>query len=69
MSSKGLDQIGRTGVFHHFIRRKTTINDLGLDNIKDVARHADSLPLMGDRVLGIDLKNKLKERKEKTKII
>ena len=35
MSSKVLDQIGRTGAFHHFIRRKATINDMGLDSIKD----------------------------------
>ena len=67
MSSKVLDQIGRTGAFHHFIRRKATINDMGLDSIKDVARHADSLPLTGDGVLGIDFENKLKERKEKNK--
>ena len=67
MSSKVLDQMGRTGAFHHFIRRKATINDMGLDSIKDVARHADSLPLTGDGVLGIDFENKLKERKEKNK--
>ena len=67
MSSKVLDQIGRTGAFHHFIRRKALIIDMGLDNIKTVARHADSLPLTGDGVLGIDFENKLKERKEKNK--
>ena len=67
MPSEVLDQIGRTGAFHHFIRRKATINDMGLDSIKDVARHADSLPLTGDRVFGIDFENKLKERKEKNK--
>ena len=38
---------------------------MGLDSIKDVARHADSLPLTGDGVVGIDFENKLKERKEK----
>ena len=67
MSSKGFDQIGRTGAFHHFISQKATINNMGLDNIKDVARHVDSLPLMGDGVLGIDSKSKLRERTEKNK--
>ena len=60
--SASFSQIGTTGTFHHFIRRKVTIKKIGLDNIKDVAGHANSLPLMRDRVLGIDFKNKLKER-------
>ena len=34
MSSNVLDQTGRTGDFHHFIRWKATINDMGLDNIE-----------------------------------
>ena len=52
MSSKVLDQLGRTGAFHHYIRRKATILDMGLENVKDVAKQADLLPLTGDGVFG-----------------
>ena len=41
MSSEVLDQLGRTGAYDHFIRRKATIMDMGIDNVKDVAKHAD----------------------------
>ena len=67
MSTKVLNQLGRTGAYNHFIRRKATIMDKGVDSIKDVAKYADSLPLTGDGVLGKDFENKLKERKEKNK--
>ena len=67
MSSKVLDQLGRTGAFHHYIRRKATILDMGLENVKDVAKQADLLPLTGDGVLGSEFENKLKLRKEKNK--
>ena len=67
MSSKVLNHLGRTGAYNHFIRRKATIMDKGVDSIKDVAKYADSLPLTGDGVLGKDFENKLKERKKKNK--
>lgn len=67
MSSKVLDQLGRTGAYDHFIRRKAAIMDMGVDSIKDVAKHADLLPLTGDGVLGKDFETKLKDRKEKNK--
>ena len=41
---------------------------MGVDSIKDVAKHADLLPLTGDGVLGEDFENKLKERKENLKV-
>ena len=36
VSIKALDQMGRTGGFHHLIRRKTTAQDTGLYTLKDV---------------------------------
>ncbi|MCW4343718.1 MAG: hypothetical protein N0E48_10205 [Candidatus Thiodiazotropha endolucinida] len=67
MSTKILDQFGRTGAYDHFIRRKATMVDMGLDSVKDVAKHADLLPLRGNGVLGKDFETKLKDRKEKNK--
>ena len=61
MSSKVLDQLSRTGPFPHYFRRKATILDMGLENIKDVAKKADLLPLTGDGVLGCEFENKLKQ--------
>ena len=69
MSSKVLDQLGRTGAYDHFIRRKATIMDIGVDSIKDIAKYADPLPLTGDGVLGKDFENKLKKKEgEKQRI-
>ena len=67
MSTKSLAQLGRTGIYDHFIRRKATIVDIGLGSVKDVAKHADLLPLTGDGVLGKGFEIKLKDRKEKNK--
>ena len=41
--------------------------DIGIDNVKDVAKHADLLPLSEDGVMGKEFENKLKERKEQSK--
>ena len=38
MSTKTLDKLGRTGAYDHVIRRKAAIIDMGLENIKDVAK-------------------------------
>ena len=38
MSIKTLDQIGRSGAYNHIIRRKATIVDMGLENVKDVTK-------------------------------
>ena len=67
MSSKVLDQLGRTRAYDHFIRRKATIMDMGIDNVKDVVKDADLLSLSGDGVMWKEFENKLKERKEKNK--
>ena len=32
MSTKVLDQLGRTGAYDHYIRRKATMVDIGLDS-------------------------------------
>ena len=36
MSTKALDQVGRSGAFHHIIRRKAAASDSGLNSLKDV---------------------------------
>jgi len=64
MSSKVLDQCGRTGAFHHMIRRKATIADTGLESLKDISAKVLDLPLSGDGVFGKGLEAKLKDRKE-----
>ena len=66
-STKILDQFGRSGAFDHLIWRKSTLVDIGLDSVKDVARQTDLLPLSGDGVLGKEFEIRLKERKEKNK--
>ena len=65
--AKVLDQLGRTGVYHHFVRRKATMMGSGVNNIKDIAKHIDQLPLTGDGALGKECDNKLKDRKENNK--
>ena len=67
MSTKTLDQLGRTGAYSHIIRRKATIVDMGLDSVKDIAKQAELLPLTGEGVLGSAFEEKLKDRKEKLK--
>ena len=36
MSNKSLDQVGRTGAFHHLVRRKAAAADSGLGTLKEV---------------------------------
>ena len=38
---------------------------MGLENIKDVAKQAEVLPLTGDEALGLGFQSKLKDCKEK----
>ena len=64
MSTKTLDQLGRTDAYDHVIRWKAAIVDMGLENIKDVAKQTEVLPLTGDGVLGLGFQSKLKDRKE-----
>ena len=63
MSTWTLDQLGRTGAFGHMIRRKAIVVEL--ENVKDIAKQADLLPLTSDGVLRSDFETKLKDRKEK----
>ena len=65
ISTKTLDQLGRTDAYGHIIRRKATIVDMGLDSVKDIATQAESLPLTSEEVLGSVFEEKSKGRKEK----
>ena len=64
MSSKALDQVGRTGAFHHIIRRKAAASDTGLNNLKEIQSKVLYLPLTGDGVFGSGMEQCLKKRKE-----
>ena len=64
MSTKALDQVGRSGAFHHIIRRKAAASDTGLNNLKEVQAQVMYLPLSGDGVFGKGLEECLKKRKE-----
>ena len=44
---------------------KAAIVDMGLENINDLVKQAEVLPLTGDGVLGSGFQPKLKDRKEK----
>lgn len=64
MSNKALDQTGRSGLFHHMVRRKAAISDSGLATLKDIQSKVMLLPLSGEGVFGPALQDKLKCRKE-----
>ena len=51
MSTKSLDQAGRTGAFHHIIRRTATMTDTALYELDD-ANSFTNLPLSGYVVFG-----------------
>lgn len=67
MSTKSLDQMSRTGAFHHLIRRKATIADSGLHEFKDLQKTALTSPLSGEGIFGTEFEKKLKDRQEKDK--
>ncbi|XP_053378169.1 uncharacterized protein LOC128547997 [Mercenaria mercenaria] len=66
MSTKGLEQLGRTAALHHIIRRSLAMSDTALYDLSD-ANDFRNLPLRGDGVFGGDLDGLLKNRKEKKK--
>ncbi|KAK6179632.1 hypothetical protein SNE40_011946 [Patella caerulea] len=68
MSTKGLDQLGRTGAFHHMTRRTVAMSDTSLFQLHN-ARTISNLPLTADGVFGVDLEKTLKDRKEKLKSV
>ena len=49
MATKSLDQLGRTGAFHHLIGRKATAQDSDLITLKDIHNKIVCLPLYGRR--------------------
>lgn len=67
ISTKTLDQIGRSGAFHHLVRRKCAELDSGLSDLKAFTGQLNSLPLTSDGVFGKELENKLKDRADQTK--
>lgn len=68
MSTKCLDQLGRTGAFHHILRRQMCMTDTSLYQLDD-SRDVADLPLTGDGVFGAKLETSLKSRKEKNKAL
>lgn len=65
MSTKSLDQAGRTGAFFHLIRRKATSEDTGLVKLKDMKSKSQYLPLTADGLYGKALEDSLEKRKER----
>ncbi|XP_060604440.1 uncharacterized protein LOC132757243 [Ruditapes philippinarum] len=68
MSTKALDQLGRSGAFHHVIRRSVAMTDTALFEQPDNLEFSN-LPLTGEGVFGAGLESLLKARKEKKKQI
>ena len=64
MSTKTLDQAGRTGALFHLVRRKAAAQDSGLVNLADMRAKCQYLPLSGDGVFGKNLETCLEKRKE-----
>ncbi|XP_045185076.2 uncharacterized protein LOC123543076 isoform X1 [Mercenaria mercenaria] len=67
ITSKTLDQIGRSGALHHLIRRKSALYDTGLSEYKDYASTVMSLPLASDGIFGSEFDQKLKSKQEVSK--
>ncbi|XP_045161737.2 uncharacterized protein LOC123526570 [Mercenaria mercenaria] len=66
MSTKCLDQLGRTAAFHHIVRRTVAMTDTGIYELADSSDFAN-LPLSGEGVFGTGLQPLLKARKDKKK--
>lgn len=64
MSSKTLDQVARTGAYHHLVRRQATLIDTGLCEYKEYVNTVMSLPLTSDGVFGAQFDKRLKEKSE-----
>ena len=67
MSTKTLDQVARAGAFQHMIRRRATLFDTGLSDLKDYTSTVNALPLRADGVFGPDFDSKLKSKVERNK--
>ena len=68
MATKGLDQIGRSGAFHHIFRRACAMTDTALYQLTDSSK-IQNLPLTGHGIFGSKFENLLKTRKEHEKQI
>jgi hypothetical protein len=64
MSTKSLDQMARTGAFHHLIRRKAAMADTSLQDVRNLKNHIFRYPFSHEGVFGTGLEQKLKERKK-----
>ncbi|KAH3778515.1 hypothetical protein DPMN_179979 [Dreissena polymorpha] len=64
MSTKSLDQIGRSGEFHHITRRAVCMTDTSLYEQTDRLEFT-KLPLTGDGVFKKGLETLLKDKTEK----
>ena len=64
MTTKTLDQSGRSGAFFHLIRRKAAAQDSGLTTLKDMRSKCQYLPLTSEGVFGKGLEDCLEKRKE-----
>ena len=69
MSNKSLDQSARSGALFHLIRRRATMEETGLSELKDVKQHVWNLPLSHKGVFGEGLEKTLRERQELNKQI
>lgn len=67
LSTKTLDQMARTGSFHHMIRRRATMYDTRLSDLKEYANTIVTLPLTSDGIFGNQFDIKLKEKTERNK--
>ena len=68
MTTKSLDQLGRTGAFHHIIRRQVAMTDTDLYTMED-NREISDLPLTSQGVFGEKLETTLTSNKEKKKTL
>ena len=64
MSTKSLDQAGRTGAYLHLIRRRAAGEDSGLANVKELNSKCQYLPLTDDGLFGQAFESCLEKRKE-----
>lgn len=64
MSTKALDQAGRSGAFHHIVRRTVAMTDTGLYELSDSTEFSN-LPLSGEGLFGSGLEPLLRSRKDK----
>ena len=68
MSTKCLEQIGRTGALHHIVRRCCTMTVTALYSLSDRDKFYD-LPLSSEGVFGPGFATLLKDRKEQRKLV